>query len=55
MVEKRGVTPLILNLETKLKLQVNSTLPLLCAEEKGHRYPPNRKPDGLPKPAWVRE
>jgi hypothetical protein len=47
MVEKRGVTPLILNHDTKLKLEVNSTLPLLCAKEKSHRYPPNRKLDGL--------
>jgi hypothetical protein len=51
MVEKRGVTPLILNLEIKLKVQVNFTLPLLCDKEKSHRYPPNRKLDGLQKPA----
>jgi hypothetical protein len=43
------------NLETKLKIQVTSTLPLLCAKEKSHRYPPNRKLGGLPKPAWAGE
>jgi len=44
-----------LNLEIKLKVQVNSTLPLLYAKKKSHWHPPNRKIDRLPKTAWVGE
>jgi hypothetical protein len=55
MVEKRGATPFILNLDTKLKVQVNSTLPPIYAKEKRHRHPPKRNLDGLPKPAWVKK
>jgi hypothetical protein len=54
-VEKRGVTPLILNLDTKLKLRVNSMhAPAALCYGKSHRRPQNRELDGFPKPEKVK-